>query len=173
MLEQMTSQKPHPITTFDIHPLLAKRWSPRAFSKKLIEKESIMALFEAARWAPSAYNEQPWRFIYAGADNVNGFERLSSCLMGFNAGWATKAPLLVVAIAKDNSSHNDKPNPHAWHDLGLALGNLTLEATARDLYMRQMGGFDANKVAELYNLPAGFKAVTMLAIGYLGDASEL
>lgn len=160
-------------TNFDIHPLLAERWSPRSFSDTAVDPELALQLFEAARWAPSSFNEQPWRFIYALKQNEEEFEKLSQVLNEFNRKWAINAPMLILNIAREDFTRNDKPNKHALHDVGAAVAGLTLEATRNDLYVHQMAGILPEKARELYQLPDGYTCVSMAAVGYLGDAEEL
>jgi nitroreductase len=157
----------------EIHPILGKRWSPRAFSSRSIPEDTLKALFEAARWAPSSFNEQPWRFIYATQDQPNEFTALLECLNEKNRIWAQDAYLLFVALAKQTFTKNGKPNRHAGHDVGQAIAHLTFQATADDLYIHQMGGFSAEKVSETYEVPSDFEPMTMVAVGYLGAVSQL
>lgn len=171
--ETVATGKPAANTQHTIHPLIAKRWSPRAFSTQQIDRETILSLFEAARWAPSSYNEQPWRFIYATPEQPEAFAKLAACLVPGNKEWAEQAPLLVAAITRNTYSGNGKVYRHNMHDLGLALGNLTIEATSRELYLRQMGGFDAERLRQSFDIPAEYQPATMLAIGYLGQPEQL
>ncbi|MGH1362846.1 MAG: nitroreductase family protein [Calditrichia bacterium] len=156
----------------ELHPLISKRWSPRAFSDKPIEPKKIELLFEAARWAASANNEQPWRFLYATPDQQL-FNEMVNCLKPGNQPWASKAGMLVTTVVSSRFSRNDKPNGHAFHDMGLAVGNLSLQATSMDLYLHQMAGFYADKTIEVLEIPDGFQPVTFIAVGYLGDSEHL
>jgi nitroreductase len=149
------------------------RWSPYAFSRQPIPHEELRSLFEAARWAPSSFNEQPWRYILATRDGPEEFERLLSCLVGANQAWAKAAPALALGVAKLTFARNDKPNKVAHHDLGLAAGNLLMEATARNLLVHQMGGILPERARELYTIPDDAEALTALAIGYLGAPEDL
>ncbi|MBE9504264.1 MAG: nitroreductase family protein [Proteobacteria bacterium] len=158
---------------YPLHPLIAQRWSPRAFSEKAIEKESIMRLLEAARWAPSCFNEQPWHFIIATKDNAGEFEKLLSCLMEGNITWAKKAPMLIISVAKTHFDHNGKENRHAFHDIGLAVENMTLQGMDLGIYVHQMAGFYADKAKSTFNIPEGYEPVTAIAIGYPGDPQTL
>lgn len=160
-------------TEHPIHELLSKRWSPRAFAAKPVEKEVLLSLLEAARWAASAYNEQPWRFIVATKDNEGDYAKAKACFVEFNQMWAGSAPVLVLTVASDAFAHNGKPNDYAGHDVGLAVANLTVEATARGLFVHQCAGIEADKVRETYGIPEGFNPVTGLVIGYPGDGSEI
>ncbi|MCA8956048.1 MAG: nitroreductase family protein [Planctomycetes bacterium] len=160
-------------TDFPIHEILTERWSPRAFRSDLVDREQLGSLFEAARWGASCFNAQPWHFLVATRDDEAGYAKLASCLADANAVWATKAPVLVVAIAAQNFAHNGKPNRHALHDVGLALGNLTVQAQALGLSVHQMAGFDADKARQVCAIPDGFEPVAMAAIGYRGDPQGL
>jgi len=150
-----------------IHELLARRWSPRAFAPRPVEREKLTQLFEAARWAPSSYNAQPWAFIVATRrEDAEGYNRLLSTLVDVNRQWAQRAPVLILAVAKLDFDHAARPNRHALYDLGQAVGNLTVQATALDLHIHQMGGFDPRAARELFAIPAGYEPVTVLAVGY-------
>ena len=160
-------------THFPIHDLLALRWSPRAFAERSIEADKVNSLFEAARWAPSSNNEQPWRFVVAGKDEVEQWNRLLACVAEGNRIWAVRAPLLILSIARLNFEKWDKPNRHALHDVGMATGNLVLQATALGLVARQMAGFDVEKARADLKIPSGFEPVAMIAVGYPGDPTQL
>ncbi len=158
---------------YPIHDLLRSRWSPRAFDSRPVAPDTLRSLFEAARWAASSYNEQPWSFIVATHDNPAEFQRLLACLMDINQTWAQHAPVLVLTVAKLNFTHNNKPNRVAIHDLALAVANLTIQATALGLAVHQMGGIHPDKARECFHVPAGFDIVTGIAIGYPGDPNSL
>ena len=158
---------------FPIHPLLRERRSPRAFSSRMIEAEKLGSLLEAARWAPSASNEQPWSFIVASKANAADFDRLLGCLVEFNQGWAKQAPMLLLCVARLNFGSTGKPNRHAYHDVGQAIANLTVQATALGLFVHQMAGFDVEKARREFSIPADHDPVAVAAIGYLGDANSL
>ena len=160
-------------TEHPIQELLATRWSPYAFDSRPVSKADVRSLFEAVRWAASSYNEQPWRYLVATQDDPEEFTKLLSCLIEANQVWAKAAPLLAVSVASLNFQLNGKPNKAAIHDLGLAAGSLTLEATARGLAVHQMIGILPERVRELYGIPEGYEAVTALAIGYVGDPHRL
>ncbi len=149
-----------------IHELLARRWSPRAFSPRPVEPAKLAQLFEAARWAPSSYNAQPWAFIVATHEDAEGYNRLLSTLVDVNRQWARQAPVLILAIAKLDYDHAARPNRHAFYDLGQAVANLTVQATALDLHIHQMGGFDPRSARELFAIPTGYEPVAVLALGY-------
>jgi nitroreductase len=145
---------------------IESRYSPRAFDPKPVEKEKIEAMFEAARWAPSSRNNQPWRFFYATKENQETWDKLFDALVDFNQKWVKNAPLLIMTAIKNDYKH-------AQHDLGLAVGNMMNQVTGMGLYMHQMAGLDSDKAAKNMNLPDGFEAMTMIAVGYKGDISIL
>jgi nitroreductase len=161
------------VTDHPIHSLLAGRWSPYAFADRDVPVEDLRSLFEAARWAPSSYNEQPWSYVVATRSDADAFERLLSCLVGGNQAWARHAPVLALGITRERFTRNDKPNAAAQHDLGLAAGNLLVEATARGLVVHQMIGILPDRARELYRIPDHSRALTGLAIGYLGSGEGL
>jgi nitroreductase len=156
-----------------IHELIANRWSPYAFDERPVPEDDLRSLFEAARWAASSYNEQPWSYLVATKANSIEFERLLSCLVEGNQAWAKAAPVLALGCASLNFVRNGKPNAAAVHDLGLASATLTLEATARGLFVHQMIGILPDKARELYRIPEGVEPLTGLAIGYLADPNML
>lgn len=160
-------------TDYPIHKFLQERWSPRAFSDEPVDSELLNQLFEAARWAPSSYNEQPWRFIVARKEDKEAFEKLSKVMNDFNQSWAADAPVLVLGIAKTTFDMDERPNPHAGHDLGQAIAHLTFEATRHDLYIHQMAGIHPDKARGLYNISEDYKPMTMFAIGYKGQPEFL
>ena len=154
---------------FPIHELLQRRWSPRAFSEKQVPPEVLRSLFEAARWAASCFNDQPWAYLVAPKENPEEFARLASVLMEGNAVWASRAPVLALSLARTSFQQNNQPNRHAMHDLGAASASLTLEATARGLAVHQMAGFFADKARDLFRIPDGWEPMAAIAIGYPGD----
>ncbi len=159
-----------------IHPLIASRWSPRAIDPRPVEPELICRLFEAARWAPSSFNEQPWVFLVASRrESPEWHERLAGFLKEGNA-WARSAPLLIASAFRTTLSRNGKPNTQARRDLGAAEENLCLQAWASGLVTHQMGGFDQERLArELFpdSPDADLEPGTMIAIGYPGDPAAL
>jgi nitroreductase len=156
-----------------IHELLARRWSPYAYSDRPVSDDDLRSVLEAARWAASSYNEQPWRYILATKANKAEFDRLLSCLVEGNQAWASAAPVLAIGCTSLNFSLNGKPNAAAVHDLGLASANLTFEATARGLFVHQMIGILPDRVRELYHVPQEVQPLTGLAIGYAADPGVL
>lgn len=158
-------RKPAP-TAVPIHELVRERWSPVAFADRTVEKEKLLALLEAARWAPSSFNEQPWAFLVATKENQTEFQRLLGCLVEGNQAWAQYAPVLMISLAKLHFAHNGKPNRHAFHDVGLAAENLALQAVALGLQAHQMAGIEVEKIREHYAVPEGWEPVAGIAIGY-------
>lgn len=158
---------------FPIHDLLAQRWSPRAFDERLVEPQLLQSLLEAARWAPSSNNEQPWRFIVASKRHETDWNRLFECLAEGNRRWAFLAPVLMLSIARMDFEDDDRPNRHAFHDTGLATENLVLQATAQGLVAHQMAGFDVEKARVDLKIPTGYEPVAMIAVGYPGDPAIL
>jgi nitroreductase len=156
-----------------IQDLLAARWSPYAFSDRPVAAKDLCSLFEAARWAPSSYNEQPWSYVVATKDAPQEFERLLSCLVEGNQAWARAAPVLALGIVTLRFRSNGENNRAARHDLGLAAGNLCVEATARGLAVHQMIGILPERARELYGIPDGSEALTGIAIGYAAEPDAL
>lgn len=172
-------------------------WSPFAFSSRLVEQEKLLILLEAARWAPSSYNQQPWSFIVATKDHPSEYDRLLSCLATGNQRWAPHAPVLMLSIAKlyfdspDELNADDtiesltnatrKPhgrqqgdsNRHAFHDVGMAAQNLAIQAISLDLFVHQMAGFDIDRAKQLFHIPHDHEPVAAIAIGYLGNSQAL
>lgn len=167
----MTDKKASP--EHPIHKPLADRWSPYAFADRPVEEADLCCLFEAVRWAPSSYNEQPWSYIVATKDHVEQFQTLLSCLNDANQVWACNAPVLVLGVVSLKFARNGKDNRAAVHDLGLAAGNLCVEATARGLFVHQMIGILPDRAREIYGIPEGSEAWTGLAIGYKGNPASL
>lgn len=157
----------------DIHELLRTRRSPYAFSSRPVPQDTLARLFEAARWAPSSFNGQPWSFIVATQDQRDDFERLVGCLAPPNAVWAQQAPILMLSVAKRRFDHNGSENRHAMHDVGQAVAGLTVQATAEGLAVHQMAGFSVEKAREALALPDEQDPVAMVAIGYPGDPEAL
>jgi nitroreductase len=160
-------------TQYPINDLLQQRWSPLAFSEQMVDPEKLCSVLEAARWAASSYNEQPWSFIVATRENEAEFERLLSCLAEGNQEWARNAPILMLSVAKLHFERNGKENRHAFHDVGAASAELALQATANGLFIHQMAGFDVPKAQEIYGIPEGYEPVAAIALGYLGDPNTL
>jgi nitroreductase len=164
--------KPRPQFDHPIEELLQQRWSPRAFADKMLSNEQVLTLFEAARWAASCINEQPWRFIWSLKDGSDKYNKLFDCLTPWNQEWVTTAPLLILTLV-ETSFVNGKPNKWAGHDLGLAMGNLTTQASTMGLFVHNMAGFLPEKVKEHFILPEGIEPMTMVVAGYLGEVTLL
>jgi len=160
-------------TQVPIHELIRRRWSPRAFSELPVEPDKLLSLFEAARWAASANNEQPWAFLVATQQDPKNYEDMLSVLVDFNRGWANKAPVLILTLAHTQFEKDGKPNRHAFYDLGQAAANLALQATARGLTAHQMAGFNVDAARERFAVPAGWEPVSVIALGYPGDPDSL
>jgi nitroreductase len=156
-----------------VHELIGKRWSPRAFSSRDVPEEQIISLLEAARWAPSSYNEQPWRFIVARKSDSGNYEKLLGSLMELNQLWARSAPVLILTLAKKTFTHNGTPNFYALHDAGIALGHLAIQATALGLSLHIMGGFDRAAARAAFEIPEDYELGAAVALGYDGDPNTL
>lgn len=163
------------LTSQALHPIIQNRWSPRAFdTNQAIDQSSLTALLEAAQWAPSCMNEQPWRFIVCLKDqHPQAWARLLACIAEKNQPWAANAPLLIAAIAINHFNHNQQPNRWAAYDTGAACLNLSLQATALGLVCHQMGGFDQAKLAQDFDLPKDCTPMTVIAVGYQAEADCL
>ena len=156
----------------NINPLFVNRWSPRALSGEEISHDDLMGLFEAARWAPSSYNNQPWRFIYA-MRNTDHWQRLFSLLVDGNKIWAKNAAVIVAVVSRKNFEFNEKPAITHQFDAGAAWENLALEATTRGLVAHGMQGFDYNEARKALEVPDSFDVMAMIAIGKLGQKENL
>ncbi|HJT84459.1 MAG TPA: nitroreductase family protein [Nitrososphaeraceae archaeon] len=152
-------------TNFPIHSLIAKRWSARAFSTKSVEKTKLLSILEAARWAPSSRNEQPWRYIVFTNDNSEKLNMARSVLLEIN-NYAKRAPILICAITKKYYTDNGIYNKLHFHDLGAANENMFLESFNQGLIMHEMGGFDREKARKVFSIPDVFEIGVMIAIGY-------
>lgn len=159
-------------TKYSVLDLIKNRWSTRSFSTKEISEEELNTLLEAASWAASANNEQPWEYVYAHR-GTEGFETLKNTLMAGNSPWAKDAAVLVAAIARTTFQANGKPNAAALHDLGLANSHLLLQATAMHIYAHVMGGFEQDKLRQALDLTEHQQAVCVIALGYLDVPEKL
>lgn len=153
-------------TDHDILPLLADRYSPYAFEPRPVEPAKLLSCLEAARWAASSYNEQPWRFILATRNDKPAWDAMIGCLLEANRPWATHAGALILTVARRAFSLNEKPNRVAEHDIGLAAGNLSIQAQSLGLSVHQMAGIDMTACRVTYRIPEGFDPVTAIALGY-------
>jgi nitroreductase len=164
--------KPAPID-HPIHDLIRDRWSPRAFSDKPVPPEILRSLFEAARWAPSSNNEQPWIFLVATKDDPEAYAKVLSTLVEFNQSWARHAPVVGLAVSKLDFVKSGDANRNAFYDTGAASAYLTTEATTRGLFVHQMAGFDPQKAKEVFHIPNGYEPIAAFVIGYPGDPQSL
>jgi nitroreductase len=160
-------------TDYPVHQLIRDRWSPRAFAQKQIAPADLRSLFEAARWAPSSNNEQPWAFIVATRNDQEDFSKALQPLVEFNAVWAQHAFVLGFAVYQLKFGKNNTPNRNAQYDTGAAMALLSIEATARGLFVHQMAGFDPDTAREVFEIPSGWEAIAAFAIGYPGEAATL
>lgn len=156
-----------------IHELISNRWSPRAFDSRPVEPDKLRILFEAARWAASSYNAQPWYFIVGTKDDPENFKRVLDCFVEFNQAWAKNAPVVALSVAGLKMPHDGSTNRHAFHDVGQAAATLALQATALGLQAHQMAGILPDKAREVFGIPADYEAVAGFAIGYPGDPMTL
>src|ERR1039457_3241192 len=161
------------VTDHPILQALAERWSPYGFVDRPVSGADLRSLFEAARWAASSYNEQPWNYLVATRENTAEFDRLLTCLVEANQAWAKSAPVLVQGVVNLRFAKNNQDNRAAVHDLGLAAGNLVVEATTRGLSVHQMIGILPDKAREIYGIPEHHEAWTAMAIGYKADPATL
>ena len=162
-------QSPHPPVPKTDHPVLpaiAERWSPYAFDPRPVEREKLLSCLEAARWAPSSYNEQPWTFILAERTDSEAFAKIIGCLVEGNQAWAKNAGVVMITVIANSFVKNGKPNRAAEHDMGLAAGNLVLQATTLGLQGHQMIGIEPAKVRAIYGVPESHEPLTGIALGY-------
>jgi len=162
---------PAPQTFTVDHPVIdviRNRWSPAIFSPRPVETEALLSMLEAARWAPSSNNAQPWSFLVARKEEPQEFARMLTCLVPGNVTWAQHVAVLVITVA-NLQFDNGKPNRHAWHDTGIATGFLMLQAASMGILAHGMAGFDPDKARELYAIPETHEAVAAIGIGYPGD----
>jgi len=155
-----------------VHKLITDRWSPRAFDKRTVDFDKIQLLFEAAKWAPSARNAQPWRFIFA-TNEMPDYKVLIDLMSEANQSWATTAPLLVMPLAQVISTYKNRPNRLAFYETGMAVGNLLTQATAMGLMVHQLSGYDEERAKEILVIPTRYEPMSILAIGYKGEPAKL
>jgi len=160
---------------FDIHPIIAERWSPRAFDEnRSVEPEKLAACLEAARWSSSCFGAEPWRFIVVDkSQNPQGWQQMLDALVEKNQLWAQHAPVLVLACASNNFAHNGNPNRWAQYDTGQAMMSFSLQATAVGLITHPMGGFDPSAAAQAFHIPNDYTLMSVAALGYLGAIERL
>ena len=162
-------------TSAPINETIANRWSPRAFdASKSVSHAQIVALCEAARWAPSCFGDEPWRFIVWDKNtDEKSWQQAFDCLAPSNQTWVKNAPVLMLICADTLFGHNQTPNRWAQYDTGAAAENCCLQASHMGLAAHQMGGFNADAARDAFNIPAQITPMAMLAIGYEGDANDL
>ena len=153
-------------------PIFQERWSPRSFASRDVTPADLAKVFEAARWAASSYNEQPWRFL-VGIRGSEAYRKIFESLISFNQAWATTAPVLILGTAKTRFSHNDAPNRVALYDLGAAASYLTLQAAALGIASHQMGGFDPDAARKAFEIPEVYEIGAVIALGYQGEPASL
>jgi len=162
-------------TSVAVHDIISRRWSPRAFdSSKPLSRGQVMALLEAARWAPSCFGDEPWRYLVWDRNRDPGsWQEAFECLSEGNQAWVKNVPLLLASIASSQFARNGKPNRWGQHDTGAASANLVLQAVALGLAAHQMGGFNADMLRERFAIPNGFTPMAMIAVGYQADVATL
>lgn len=156
-----------------LNPAIRNRYSPRVYSSKPLTEEEITSLFEAARWAASSRNDQPWRFIYATPDHKEKWDKLFDCLIEFNQEWVKSAPFLMLVLAQKIDPERGTERKQVSYNLGLAMGNFTAQAGHLGIYMRNMGGFSSEKAISHFNIPSIYEPVVMVVAGHLGDEEQL
>ena len=151
-----------------VDELIANRWSGRAYDAyRPVTQQNILSLLEAARWAPSCFGDEPWRYIVCDkSTNEAAWDKAFSCLAEGNQSWAVNAPVLILALANTVFSHNDKDNRWAQYDTGAASMSLCIQATSLGLMVHQMGGFNAEKAAEVFSIPEQYTSMAMMTVGY-------
>lgn len=158
----------------DVHPKFLDRWSPRAFRPEPLSDEQLASLFEAMRWAPSSYNEQPWLVVYGHGPGSEDHKRVLGCLVEFNRSWAHNAPLLLILCARRRFAHSGKANRHAGFDCGSAWMSLALQARVLGLYAHAMAGFDEARCYTELGVPEpDYEAMAAIAVGAMGDPADL
>ncbi len=163
------------VTQAPINEMIANRWSGRAFdATKPVSKSQLLSLCEAARWAPSCFGDEPWRFmVWDKNSNADAWQKAFDCLVPGNQEWVKNAPVLLLVCADTLFGHNQKPNRWAQYDTGAAAENLCLQAQDLGLMAHQMGGFNADAARSIFAIPEQFTLMAMVAIGYAGDANQL
>ncbi len=160
------------ITTRNIHPLIKQRWSPRSLNPQSLEKDKLQRIFEAARWAPSSFNEQPWRFI-VGIKGDATWQKMYDALVEFNQIWAKNAPVLVLNLGKKTVSKNGQANASFQYDVGQAMAYITFQAEAEGLVVHQMGGFNREAVKKAFAVPEDYSVLTVCSIATQNSPDKL
>ena len=148
------------------------RWSPRSYADRDVSTEDLKKGFEAARWAASSFNEQPWRFLVGRRGDAT-YKKIFDTLVQFNQDWVKSAPVLILSVARKHFAHNGQINRHSWHDTGAAMATFVLQITALGLHAHSMAGFDHQKAKAAFQIPDDFETVAVTAVGYLGDPEVL
>jgi nitroreductase len=169
---EVTEKSKHAPDVAGVEHLIRRRWSPRAFADKEVSADTLKAIFEAARWAASSSNEQPWRFL-VGRRGDETYQKIFNSLVEFNQSWAKTAPVLILSVAKRTFTAKGNPNRTALYDTGAATANLTLQATASGLHTHSMAGFDGDQVRASFAIPSDYEIGAVTAFGYFGDPSTL
>ena len=156
-----------------VHDLFRARWSPRAFSDRDVSNADLETIFEAARWAASSFNEQPWRFLVARKSDPAAYDKILNVLLPFNRAWAQSAPVLFIMAAKRTFSHSGAENLYGVHDAGQALAHAFLQATALGLHAHGMAGFDRDRARSELGIPDDYDLGAAVALGYLGSPEQL
>jgi nitroreductase len=156
-----------------VHNLIKNRWSPVSFSSKPVEDFKLKTILEAAGYAPSSNNEQPWLFILTTRDEPEMFNNVVDLLVDGNRIWARNAYALIVSLARMNHVYKNRPNRYAFHDTGMAVSNMLLQATSMNVYIHQMGGYSHEETKRYFNLDEGIEPVAIMAVGYLGDGTGI
>lgn len=169
--ESINSLKHAPGVAGMLEPIL-HRWSPRAYADKPVPAEDLKRGFEAARWAASSFNEQPWRFIVGRRGDAT-FQKILDALVPGNQAWAKDVPVLILSVARKHFAHSGQINRHSWHDTGAAMANFAVQITALGLHSHSMAGFDHEKAKAAFNIPDDFETVAVTAVGYQGDPDSL
>ncbi len=156
----------------DVLPVVLHRWSPRSFSDRAVSPADLHTIFEAARWAASSYNEQPWRFL-VGTRGSETYDKIFASLGEFNQAWARTAPVLILGVARTKFSHNGSPNRVALYDLGAAAATLCYQATALGIHTHQMAGFDPDVARKNFGVPEDYTFGAVIALGYQGEPGAL
>jgi nitroreductase len=170
-LDELETRK-RGVTDAPVLDVILRRWSPRAFDDRTVADSDLATIFAAASWAASSFNEQPWRFL-VGRKGDETWTKIFNSLAPANQGWTNAAPVLYVALANKNFSHNGSPNRVAVHDVGAACATLSLQATALGLHTHGMAGFDPQVLRQSFGIPGEFDPISCWALGYLGDPEAL
>jgi hypothetical protein len=160
------------LTDLTLHPIIANRWSPRAFENRNIDHNVLERILEAARWAPSSRNDQPWRFI-VGHKGDETWDKIFSTLVDFNKKWAKLAPVLILSVGHKISAKTGKFNSVWQYDLGQSVAYLTFQAMHEGIWVHQMGGLDTAEAGKIFNVPEDFEVFTAIALGYKAEPEVL